>query len=213
MADDHVIGFWYEFASTYSYLAAMRIEDVAAAAGMTVIWKPFLLGPVFAQQGWKDSPFNLYPVKGRYMWRDLERLCEAAGLPFKKPSQFPRNGLLAARVALVAADEGWCPAFTRAVYRANFAEDADIASWEVLAPIVASLDKDPQAVYELALSSKNKDRLKAQTEEAVRLGIFGAPSFLVRGELFWGNDRLEQAIAWSLREQAPRQPLRERASR
>ena len=203
MADDHLIGFWYEFASTYSYLAAMRIEDVAAAAGMTVIWKPFLLGPVFAQQGWKDSPFNLYPVKGRYMWRDMERLCEAAGLAFKRPSQFPRNGLLAARVALVAAEQGWCPAFSRAVYRANFAEDADITSWEVLAPIVAGLDKDPQAVYELALSSKNKDRLKAQTEEAVRLGIFGAPSFLVRGELFWGNDRLEQAVAWSLRAQAP----------
>lgn len=68
--------FWFEFASTYSYLAASRIEEVAAGSGVRLRWRPFLLGPIFASQGWGDSPFNLYPLKGRYMWRDMERLCE-----------------------------------------------------------------------------------------------------------------------------------------
>ena len=96
--------FWFEFASTYSYPAAMRVEAEAHARGIEVAWRPFLLGPIFAQQGWQDSPFNLYPAKGAYMWRDLERICESLGLPMRHPSVFPRNGLHAARVA--AAHEG-----------------------------------------------------------------------------------------------------------
>src|SRR5215467_15912476 len=92
------------FASTYSYPAAMRIERLTAAAGVAVEWRPFLLGPIFQRQGWGDSPFNLYPAKGQYMWRDLERLCAAEHLALRRPSVFPRNGLLAARVALIARD-------------------------------------------------------------------------------------------------------------
>ena len=92
--------FWFEFASTYSYPAVMRI-DKAAARGISVEWRPFLLGPLFhAQQGMKDSPFNVVPVKGSYMWRDLERTCEKYGLPFRKPGRFPQNGLMAARITL-----------------------------------------------------------------------------------------------------------------
>ncbi|HEX7967346.1 MAG TPA: DsbA family protein, partial [Stellaceae bacterium] len=110
----------------------------------------------------------------------------------------PRNGLLAARVALVAAAEGWGPGFSRAAYHANFAEDRDIAAREVVAGVVAALGRDPAAVLERALSPDNKARLVARGEEAIRRGIFGAPSFLVGDELFWGNDRLEQALAWAL---------------
>src|SRR5262252_1929707 len=106
---------WFEFASTYSYPAVERVEALAAARGVAVSWRPFLLGPIFRAQGWNDSPFNVYPVKGRYMWRDLERLCAAYGLPWRHPSQFPRNGLLAARVATLGAPEPWGPAFVRAV--------------------------------------------------------------------------------------------------
>jgi len=80
------IQFWFEFASTYSYPAAMRLEQAAAQAGVALEWKLFLLGPIFRSQGWSDSPFNLYPAKGRYMWRDLERTCEKAGLPFRRPT-------------------------------------------------------------------------------------------------------------------------------
>ena len=93
--------FWYELASTYSYPAAMRVGRLAAERGVTLAWRPFLLGPIFAAQGWRDSPFNIYPAKGRYMWRDLERICAARALPFHRPSPFPQNSLLAARVALV----------------------------------------------------------------------------------------------------------------
>ena len=89
--------FWYEFASTYSYPAALRVGALAEARGVSLAWRPFLLGPIFAAQGWRDSPFNIYPAKGRYMWRDVERTCEAMGVPFKRPSPFPQSSLLAAR--------------------------------------------------------------------------------------------------------------------
>src|SRR5215468_2676426 len=119
--------FWFEFASTYSYLSAWRVEAEAHARGIEVVWEPFLLGPIFGAQGWNDSPFNIYPVKGRYMWRDLERLCAA----FARPTKFPRNGLVAARVVCAAAKEPWLPDFVRAVYRANFADDREIGAPEV----------------------------------------------------------------------------------
>jgi 2-hydroxychromene-2-carboxylate isomerase len=193
------LSFWYEFASTYSYPAAMRIEAAAAAAGSAIEWKPFPLGPIFARQGWNDSPFNLYPDKGRYMWRDLERVCVEAGLALRRPSVFPRNGLLAARVALIAADESWCPAFTRAVYNANFAEDRDIAAPAVMAGILESLGRPASALLDRAATPEVKERLKAQTADAVARGIFGAPSFTIGLELFWGNDRLDQALQWAKR--------------
>lgn len=111
-----VLEFWYEFASTYSYPAAMRVEAVAGASGVAVEWRPFLLGPLFfEQQGLRDSPFNVVQAKGDYMWRDLARVCEQAHLPLQRPSQFPRNGLLAARLALVGAEQGWIAPFSRAV--------------------------------------------------------------------------------------------------
>jgi 2-hydroxychromene-2-carboxylate isomerase len=190
------VQFWFEFASTYSYLAAMRIERLAAERSVAVQWKPFLLGPMFASVGWTDSPFNIYPVKGAYMWRDMQRLCEVEGIPLKRPSQFPRNSLLAAHIACVAADEGWCPQFTRSVFQANFAEDKDISDWEILAPIVTSVGRSADETYASALDAKNKDRLKVQTENAAKLGVFGAPSFFVGKELFWGNDRLVAALDW-----------------
>lgn len=190
--------FWFEFASTYSYPAAMRIEAVAAERGVTIDWRPFLLGPIFAAQGWPDSPFNLYPAKGRYMWRDLERRCHAYGLPLRRPSRFPRSGLLPARVALSYAGQPWLPSFVRAVYSANFAEDRDIAERGVLAEILDELGL-PAALLAQADGEMAKKELRAQTEEAQRLGIFGAPSFVSGGELFWGDDRLEDAMDWHVR--------------
>jgi 2-hydroxychromene-2-carboxylate isomerase len=188
---------WYEFASTYSYLTVARFGEVARAARVEVEWRPFLLGPIFQQQGWSDSPFNLEPAKGRYMWRDMERLCASYGLPFRRPSAFPRNGLLAARVALVADRQGFCAQFSRAVYHAEFAEDRDIGEHRVIAELLAGLDRDPEAVIEEAQAPANKATLREQTERAVEHGIFGAPSFRVGEELFWGNDRLGDAIAWA----------------
>jgi len=193
------LDFWFEFASTYSYLAVSRIEQEAMAAGVVLAWRPFLLGPIFKAQGWNDSPFNVYPVKGRYMWRDMARLCDGYGLSLKHPTQFPRNGLLAARVTLAGGDAGWVPEFVRRTYRANFAEDRDIADAAVLGELLRDVGADPTAVLAEAGSDAVKARLRANTEEAQRLGIFGAPSFVASGELFWGNDRLADALAWAKR--------------
>ncbi|MEM8609453.1 MAG: 2-hydroxychromene-2-carboxylate isomerase [Myxococcota bacterium] len=190
--------FWYEFASTYSYLSVMRVDKVARAAGAKIVWRPFLLGPIFGDQGWNDSPFNIYTNKGTYMWRDLERLCEDYALPFKRPSVFPRNGLRAARCALVAEEHGFSPDFSRAVFTANFAEDRDIGDPGVLKEILTDLGRPAEAILEAAASDTIKQRLRRQTEEARARGLFGAPSFTVGSELFWGNDRLGTAIAWSL---------------
>jgi 2-hydroxychromene-2-carboxylate isomerase len=192
--------FWFEFGSTYSYLSASRIEEAAAAAaGVPVVWEPFLLGPIFAEQGWDDSPFNLYPAKGRYMWRDLERLCDGYRIPFAKPSRFPRSGLLAARVASLAksASEPWLPEFVRAVFRANFAEDREISEPAEVRAILDSLGLPGGRLVEQAQEPGNKLRLREQSRRADERGIFGAPSFVVGGELFWGNDRLEDALAWA----------------
>jgi 2-hydroxychromene-2-carboxylate isomerase len=188
--------FWFEFASTYSYPAAMRVEAAAQAAGVPLAWKPFLLGPIFAAQGWNTSPFNVYPAKGRYMWRDLERVCAAHRVPLRRPSRFPRNGLLAARVALLGSDQVWGPRFVRAVYHANFAEDREIAEAGVVGELLDGLGLDARALLDAAQSPENKERLKRQTAQATALGIFGAPSFVSGGELFWGNDRLDDALAW-----------------
>src|SRR5918997_5367130 len=125
--------FWYEFASTYSYLSAMRIEAAAEKAGVDIVWKPFVLGPIFSAQGWNTSPFNIYPAKGKYMVREMERLTKQRGLPFRMPSPFPQNGLYAARLALIGHEEGWGSAFACAVYTAQFAEGANISNKETLA--------------------------------------------------------------------------------
>jgi 2-hydroxychromene-2-carboxylate isomerase len=188
--------FWFEFGSTYSYLSAARIED--AAAGVPVRWEPFLLGPIFAEQDWDDSPFNIYPAKGRYMWRDMERLCAKYGIPFARPSRFPRSGVTAARVACLAREtsEPWLPAFVRAVFRANFAEDREIGDAAEVGSILDSLGLQGARIVEQAQAQDNRQRLREQTRRAAGLGIFGAPSFVVGGELFWGNDRLEDALAW-----------------
>jgi 2-hydroxychromene-2-carboxylate isomerase len=197
MAD---IEFWYEFASTYSYPAAMRIEALAADAGLAVLWRPFLIGPIFKAYGWNDSPFNIFAAKGRYMWRDLARICETDGLPLKLPPvSFPQNGLKAARLAMVGEPQGWTPAFTRAVFVANYAEQKDISADQTLAAILEGLGVDAAAAFEVANAPDNKEALKRQTEEAAARGLFGAPSFTIGDELFWGNDRLEAALAWAAR--------------
>jgi 2-hydroxychromene-2-carboxylate isomerase len=192
-----LLEFWFEFASTYSYPAAMRVEAAARAAGVDVVWRPFLLGPIFAAQGWRDSPFNVYPVKGRYMWRDLERTCEALGLPFRRPSQFPRGSLLAARIAGIAAGVPWQAEFVRRIYTANFAEDRDIGQPEVVGAVLTSLGVDAPEWLARGTSEQAKQRLRATTDEAVAAGIFGAPSLRAGGELFWGNDRVDEAVAWA----------------
>ena len=193
-----VLDFWFDFASTYSYLAAMRIGTLAQDAGVRVRFRPFLLGPIFKAQGWNTSPFNLHPAKGRNMWRDLERSCAELKLPFRRPDPFPQNSLLAARVALAALDQPWGEDFCRALFCAQFAEGRRIDDAAAVGDVLARLKIEPQPVLAAAQSDAIKARLRAQTEEAQRLGVFGAPTFTTAdGELFWGNDRLEPALRWA----------------
>jgi 2-hydroxychromene-2-carboxylate isomerase len=195
-----VLDFYVEFASTYSYPAAMRIGARAEAAGVVVRWRPFLLGPVFKAHGWDTSPFNLYPSKGRYMWRDLERICAGLDLPFRRPDPFPPPSLLAARVAHVGLDEGWGEDFCRAVYAAAFGEGRPIGDEAVLRDLIAGLGQSPEPVLARASSDVIKTRLRAATAEAQRAGVFGAPSFVAADdELFWGQDRMADALAWAVR--------------
>jgi 2-hydroxychromene-2-carboxylate isomerase len=192
--------FWFEFASTYSYLSAMRIEEMARKADVDVIWKPFLLGPIFKAQNWDTSPFNLYPAKGRYMVRDIERIAQSRGLVFRLPEPFPQNGLLAARLALAGLEQAWGPAFIRSLFSLEFAEQQNIAERSTLATALAAAGATESEAFERAQSSEIKIKLRGNTEEAQVNGIFGAPSFTTEsGELFWGDDRLEHALLWSKR--------------
>lgn len=191
--------FWYDFASSYSYLSAMRIEAAAEKAGIDVIYRPFLLGPIFKAQGWTTSPFNLFPAKGQYMVRDIARVASARGLPFRMPQAFPANGLQAARVALAGETEGWIAPFTHSVFEAEFGEKRDIADAAVLASALQRIGVDAEAALARSTTPEIKDRLRAQSEAASARGIFGAPTFITEdGELFWGDDRLDQAIGWTV---------------
>jgi 2-hydroxychromene-2-carboxylate isomerase len=196
------IDFWFDFASTYSYPAAIRIGALAENAGVKVRFRPFLLGPIFKAQGWTTSPFNLYPAKGRHMWRDLERLCADLSLPFRRPDPFPQNSLLAARVALAGLDRDWGEDFCRAVFRAQFCDGCRIDDAGTMRDILAALKVDPQPVLVAAQSDAIKARLRTQTDEAQQRGIFGAPTFITTDdELFWGNDRLEAAVRWAAKKE------------
>jgi 2-hydroxychromene-2-carboxylate isomerase len=188
--------FWFEFASTYSYLSALRIEALANQAGVALEWCPFLLGPIFAARGWQTSPFNVYPDKGRHMWRDMERRAALYGFAFRKPAAFPQNGLLAARVTLVGLAEGWAPAFVRAVFEAQFVGGENIADRATLERLIERAGGDARATLDVAATDAVKADLRRRNDEAASLGIFGAPSFIADGELFWGDDRLEEAVAW-----------------
>ncbi len=191
-----LLHFWFEFASTYSYLSVMRLPALAQTAGIEVKWRPLLLGPIFARQGWSTSPFNIYPEKGRYMWRDMERRSQQQGLAFSRPKNFPQNGLHAARIALRALETDAGIQFCQAVYQAQFVEGLDISDADTLRHCLAKCDL-PDALLNDAQTTENKDLLRKNTEEAQTLGLFGAPSFTIGKELFWGDDRLEDAMEWA----------------
>lgn len=191
------LDFWFDFGSNYSYLSAMRIEQAAAAHGVALRWQPFLLGPVFRALGWETSPFVLQKEKGDYVWKDMVRQCRKYGLPWQRPSNFPRAAVLPLRIALAGAGQPWIGEFCRRTMRLNFAEDRDIDAPETMAALLADMDLPAHRVIDEALSDANKLRLRRQTETAMEKGIFGAPTFFVGDEMFWGNDRLDDALAFA----------------
>jgi 2-hydroxychromene-2-carboxylate isomerase len=195
---------FYEFGSQYSYPAVMLAEQAARARGLVIGYQPFLLGPLLAAQGYTAPPFVQFAQKGAYVWRDLERLCAELGLPWQKPSSFPRKSVLAARVALVGMDDGWGNEFSRRVYQLNFVEDREIEDEDNLRELLSALGLNAADVLARATAPDNRERLKQQTLRAQQLGVFGAPTFVVGQELFWGQDRMQQALDWAVRTKAAR---------
>lgn len=187
--------FWYDFASNYSWIAARRLQGLADAAGVAIVWKPFLLGPIFVANGWNDSPFNVYPAKGAYAWRDVARLASSLRLSLTRPHVFPQNSLLAARVAMALPAE-LLPQFTINLFAAQFEQGQNLDEAGVRA-VLQLMGAGPDIALAAAATDAVKQALRAQTEAGIAAGLFGAPAFIASdGELFWGNDRIEQALAW-----------------
>jgi 2-hydroxychromene-2-carboxylate isomerase len=193
------IDFWYDLASPYAYLAAMRIERAAADCGVTVNWRPLLMGGLRREIGVPvDSHGALFDHKTRYMHRDMKRLCNSYGLGYIVPEPFPQNSLLAARVMYTAAGTLQRAALSRHIFDREFGAGHPISTAEDLAVALKEFGLEPESILAEATTDAVKEKLKAETAEAARLGIFGVPTFaLPDGEIFWGHDRLEWALDWA----------------
>lgn len=189
------IDFFYFFGSGYAYLSVMRINRMAKQSGVAVRWRPFNVRTVMAEN---NIALRTQAAKVKYMWRDIERRAATHGVPYVQAPVWPTDpDLLANRVAMVAAEEGWCEAYTVASFRAWYLEGMELGSRAHLEHVLASLGQDVGRVIAKADAPAAHERLKAETDAARSHGIFGSPAFVVDGETFWGDDRLEEALAWA----------------
>jgi 2-hydroxychromene-2-carboxylate isomerase len=192
------IDFWYSIGSTYTYLSVMRIADVARSTGVSVRWRPFNVRHIMVEQN--NIPFRDKPVKAAYMWRDVERRAHRYGLSPKMPAPYPLPGLvLANQIAVLGAVEGWAEGYTRAAYRRWFESGEPAGEEPNISGSLRDVGQDPERVLEVGLAPPTAAALSAATDEAMALGVFGSPTFVVAGEVFWGDDRLEDAVEWALR--------------
>ena len=189
------LDFFLFLGSTYTYLAVNRADALAGREGISLRWRPFSVRSIMIEQN--NRPFVGKPVKLAYMWRDLERRAQRHGIPFASIPNYPNDAdELANRVATLAAVEGWCPAFAKAAYRTWFMENKDPGRLEHLSVLLERLGKNPSEVVANANGQEIRDRYAQETETARSLGIFGSPTFVYGSELFWGDDRLEDAVDW-----------------
>jgi 2-hydroxychromene-2-carboxylate isomerase len=189
------IDFWFSIGSTYSYLTIMRLSEVEKSTGIEFVWRPFSIRTIMAEMD--NQPFLTKPVKAAYMWRDIERRATMYGLPAKLPAPYPLVDYEPANlVAVVGFKEGWCANYVQETYRRWFQDGDPAGSSTNLEASLLEIGQDPSRVLEAAKTPAIKQDFEEATDEARRLGIFGAPSFVVDGELFWGDDRLEDAINW-----------------
>lgn len=189
------VDFWFSIGSPYTFLAVMRLTRVAESAGVEVRWKPFDLRAIQAEAN--DGPFADKPLKAAYMWRDIERRAARFGLPLRLPIPYPLEDLAQAnRVAVFAAKQGWCSAYAVATYRRWFVDREPAGSEPNISASIEEAGQDPVRVLKQASTGAVAEALNAATREAKEIGIFGSPSFVADGELFWGHDRLEDAIEW-----------------
>jgi 2-hydroxychromene-2-carboxylate isomerase len=189
------IDFFYFFGSGYAYLSVMRIDRLAKQSGVSVRWRPFNVRTVMAEN---NIALGTQAAKVKYMWRDVERRAATHGVSYVRAPIWPTDpDLLANRVAMVAAEEGWCEAYTVASFRAWYLEGMELGSRVHLEHVLAPLGQDVDQVTAKADEPRAHERLKAETDAARNYGIFGSPAFVVDGETFWGDDRLEEALAWA----------------
>jgi 2-hydroxychromene-2-carboxylate isomerase len=183
------VEFFFDLSSPYSYLASTQIEAIAARSGAAVHWRPFVLGAVFKATG--NVMPAACPAKAKYMIEDLSRFARQYGVPFRMSSHFPLNTMQAHRliVAIAEHDAPKAVEVARGLFAAVWVDDLNIADEAVLEEVIRPLHVTPEELQSSAAPSV-KDRLRAQTDEAVRRGAFGAPTFFVGDELFWGDDRL-----------------------
>lgn len=190
------VDFWISIGSTYAYLTVARIDAAAASAGVTVRWRPFDTRTVMQRHG--NSPRGWAPIKLDYMWRDVGRRAAALGLTPRLPAPYPLSDLARAnRVAVVGMRAGWGPAYIRETYRRWFDEGAPAGEEPNLSESLAAIGADPAAVLDEADAAAAAAALADETEAAMRARVFGVPSFVVGDELFWGDDRLEEALDWA----------------
>lgn len=193
-----VIDFWYSIGSTYSYLTIMRLPEISGNAGIRFNWRPFNVRHVMIEQN--NIPFHNKPVKSAYMWRDIERRAHSYGLSPRLPAPYPLQGLVIAnQVAIFGAKEGWVEDYTRVTYRRWFESGEPAGEDPNLSATLTEIGKNPAEILAKAESEDAAHALAAATEEAMSLGVFGSPSFVVSGEVFWGDDRLEDAVNWATR--------------
>jgi len=187
------LDFFYDFVCPYAYLASTGVEALAARTGARLVWRPFLLGGVFRALGTADDPNRaLHPARARYNLLDMHRWAEHRAVPFRMPPGHPRRTVLALRAALAAGDAA-LPAASQAIYRAYWAEGRDVEDPAVVAGALSAAGLDGPAL--VARAPDLKDELFRRTGEAVAAGVFGAPAFVVAGQLFWGQDRMDFAEA------------------
>jgi 2-hydroxychromene-2-carboxylate isomerase len=190
-----MIDFWVSIGSTYSYLSVMRLHAVAGESGVAFRWRPFSVRAIMIEQ--KNIPFMGKPVKLAYMWRDIGRRARARGLEPRLPAPYPLQEFdLANRVAIVGEGEGWCSDYVCAADRHWFHSAHEPGSEPGLSDSLREIGQDPARVVETAKSEEIAERYRLATEEAKSLGVFGSPTFVVDGEVFWGDDRVDDAIRW-----------------
>lgn len=181
--------FFFDYVSPYSYLANSQIPGLARRSGAEVVFRPFLLGGVMQATG--NQPPATLPARGRYMPKDIARWLRRYGLPFAFNPSFPMKTLGAMRAALAAQDAGVFPAYHEALFRAAWVERQNLGDAAVLRDVIAKAGLDAAALLARAETDELKERLKANTTEAVERGAYGAPTFFVGDEMFFGNDRLD----------------------
>lgn len=185
------VDFYFDYGSPAAWLAYTQLPKLAAATGATVVMKPMLLGGVFQSTG--NRPPISVPLKGAYLFQDLARFAKRYGVPLVMNPHFPINSitLMRADVGLSMRNDPQLAAFREAVFRAIWVEQQAMGDAATLSAVLAKAGFDPADIAALAADPAVKDALKLRTQEAVDRGAFGAPTFFVGDEMFWGQDRID----------------------